>query len=223
MNKDGLYLCIDLAPAEGSVALYAVAGSLYERAIPGSLRHTEQVIPTIDALLAESGQRLELLSGIILNRGPGSFTGLRVAFSTAKALVHSRSLSLHSVCGSEARKLGAIKERGLNELVQVVTCLTQEKYLVGTDKVLSREEMDKALSQSPESYLVDPPTAKIFEAKALNAFGSQASHLALAFREGKSRRDYVTLKDVIEAAPEYYGTTRYASVGGDFFEPQKRS
>ena len=225
MATPAFYLCLDLAPMEGSVALCQRGAAPKEREIPGSLRHTEQIIPTIDTLLKEEQVSLASLAGIILNRGPGSFTGLRVAFSTAKALAFSRGLSLHSVCGVEARKWGALKELGVDVDAQVVTCLTQEKFLLGVNEIISRAEMEKNLS-TERVWVIDPATAKVFnvvESDRIKIFGSKARFLGAALFEGQSRRDYLSDKDRIGAEPEYFGTTRYASVGGDFFVPQTRS
>jgi tRNA threonylcarbamoyladenosine biosynthesis protein TsaB len=48
--------------------------------------HTRELLPAIDRLLGQQGARLADLSGIAVALGPGSFNGLRVGVSTAKAL-----------------------------------------------------------------------------------------------------------------------------------------
>src|SRR4029078_235046 len=56
--------------------------------------HAAGLLPALQALLVQAGASLGELRGIVLSDGPGSFTGLRVGASLAKALVPARSLPL---------------------------------------------------------------------------------------------------------------------------------
>lgn len=48
--------------------------------------HAEIIIPMIDSLLKENDVSKDDLDGIVLSQGPGSFTGVRIAASTAQGL-----------------------------------------------------------------------------------------------------------------------------------------
>jgi tRNA threonylcarbamoyladenosine biosynthesis protein TsaB len=50
------------------------------------LRHSELLMDCIDTLLGRAGLKPAELTGIACMGGPGSFTGLRIAYSTAKGL-----------------------------------------------------------------------------------------------------------------------------------------
>ena len=52
----------------------------------GELNHTELLIPLISELLDEAGIRKSELGAVAVSAGPGSFTGIRVGVSTARAL-----------------------------------------------------------------------------------------------------------------------------------------
>jgi tRNA threonylcarbamoyl adenosine modification protein YeaZ len=64
------------------------------------------LLPRLLALLAASGLRLEVATGLAVGIGPGSFTGLRVGLSLAKGLAHAMALPIVGV-GSLAAWLAA--------------------------------------------------------------------------------------------------------------------
>lgn len=75
-----------------TVALKSGASPIKEKKLKGFVRHAENLLPLIDALLRGAGISISEVDVILLGRGPGSFTGLRVGFATVKGLlaVHKR-------------------------------------------------------------------------------------------------------------------------------------
>jgi len=53
---------------------------------PGGALTSTQLIPRIQALMAQAGLRLERLDAVVFGAGPGSFTGLRSACAVAQGL-----------------------------------------------------------------------------------------------------------------------------------------
>ena len=89
-------LAIDTSTERATVAL-AIGEDVYS-AEQGSLRqHAQCLLPMIDGVLANASMQLNQLDGIVFGRGPGSFTGLRVACSIAKALAYAHDLPLFPV------------------------------------------------------------------------------------------------------------------------------
>lgn len=60
-------------------------------------RHAREIVPTIDAMLRAESLRPPNLTGVMVSRGPGSYTGLRVGLATAKSLAYAAGCQLRAV------------------------------------------------------------------------------------------------------------------------------
>jgi len=78
-------LAIETATESCSVALWH-RGQLIERSEIAPRRHAELVLPMAESLLAEAGLSRRALDGIAVGRGPGAFTGVRLAISVAQGM-----------------------------------------------------------------------------------------------------------------------------------------
>jgi tRNA threonylcarbamoyladenosine biosynthesis protein TsaB len=73
----------------------------------GPARHSQELLGTIEGLLAEAGIGWEAIDSIAVGVGPGTFTGLRIGVATARALAQARELELRPVSSLEALAAGA--------------------------------------------------------------------------------------------------------------------
>ncbi|MGD7035085.1 tRNA (adenosine(37)-N6)-threonylcarbamoyltransferase complex dimerization subunit type 1 TsaB [Methylotuvimicrobium buryatense] len=71
-------LAVDTATEACSAALY-IDGEILERFELAPRTHTQLILPMIDSLMAEAGLAPHDLEGLAFGRGPGSFTGVRIA------------------------------------------------------------------------------------------------------------------------------------------------
>jgi tRNA threonylcarbamoyladenosine biosynthesis protein TsaB len=102
-------LALDTATECCSAALL-IEGRLLTREIELARGHAERILPMIDEILGEAGIGLVQLEAIAFGRGPGSFTGVRLAASIAQGLAFGSGLGVIAISD-----LGAVAQRVFDE------------------------------------------------------------------------------------------------------------
>ena len=121
-----MWLALDTATDRASVALGVTGAVPMEENISGARRHAASLLPALQGLLRLAGASLDDLEGIAVSDGPGSFTGLRVGASVAKALVHARGVPLWTAPSLMVRAAGVA--RGNELVLSVANALRGEVY-----------------------------------------------------------------------------------------------
>lgn len=112
-----MLLAIDTATDRASVALGRTMQDALEENLDGARRHAAALLPMIARLLAKADLGLDAVRGIVLADGPGSFTGLRVGATVAKALSLTRGLPVLAAPSLMARALATSGGSGAPVLV----------------------------------------------------------------------------------------------------------
>lgn len=90
MSTSPVLLGIDTSSDACSVAL-SVGAAVLERHQVLARAHTRLVLPMVQALLAEAGIGLTSVDAFVMGRGPGAFTGVRIAVGVVQGLAFSSS------------------------------------------------------------------------------------------------------------------------------------
>ncbi len=91
------YLILETSHRIGAVALASDEKIVAERALDESRRHARDLVPAIQTLLHGQGWRARDLDGVLVSRGPGSYTGLRVGIMSAKTLAFATGCALLAI------------------------------------------------------------------------------------------------------------------------------
>jgi tRNA threonylcarbamoyladenosine biosynthesis protein TsaB len=95
-------LGVDTSAAVGGVALCDGDETLADMTMEAPLRHAEELLPLVEHALKRGGIRINDVKLVSVNRGPGSFTGLRIGLATAKGICQARGIPLVGVDGLRA-------------------------------------------------------------------------------------------------------------------------
>lgn len=79
-------LAIETSGRVGRVALSRGEAVAAQTSLDSGRQHARDLVPAVAGLFAEVGWAARDLDGVIVSRGPGSYTGLRVGLMSAKAL-----------------------------------------------------------------------------------------------------------------------------------------
>jgi tRNA threonylcarbamoyladenosine biosynthesis protein TsaB len=82
-------LAIETVDTSGSVAALERDRLIAERRLPDGMRSAQSLAPAIAALLADVGWRSGDVQLVAVATGPGSFTGLRIGVTSAKAFAYA--------------------------------------------------------------------------------------------------------------------------------------
>ncbi len=116
-----------------------------------------QLLPQIDTLLNTLNISREDIACVVCGRGPGSFTGVRIAMATAKGIASSLGVGLIGVSTLDALAWGAYAADVRGTVLVAADAMRKEVYPVRyqvTDSGVKRLEADKVIKavEVPELY-----------------------------------------------------------------------
>ena len=140
-------LAIDTATEACSAALLYGASLLTRYEEPGR-GHAERILPMVDEILAESGASLASLDAIAFGRGPGAFTGLRIAAGVVQGLAFGADLPVLPVSN-----LKALAERAFLETAASAVLVCMDARMAEVYSCAFRRAADVAEGLGPERVL----------------------------------------------------------------------
>lgn len=144
-------LMMDTSSRNMLVALNA-SGELYIGEKFNTPKHLETLMPAVDNLLKQKNFNVANIDYLGVIVGPGSFTGIRIAVSTAKAMMMvNRNIKAIAVNALELMARSYYNKTGYNEKIAVVVPTTIKKVYLATfdnkkriteDSIVEVEQLD---------------------------------------------------------------------------------
>lgn len=120
-------LAIDTATEACSVALLH-DGKVYSRYEVIPRLHAQQVLPMVQQVLDEAGVKLPVIDAIAFGRGPGAFTGLRIAVGVVQGLAFALDKPVLPVSSLAAIARRAWREHGAEQVAVAIDARMDEVY-----------------------------------------------------------------------------------------------
>ncbi|MEE4093262.1 tRNA (adenosine(37)-N6)-threonylcarbamoyltransferase complex dimerization subunit type 1 TsaB [Pseudomonas viridiflava] len=143
-------LALDTATEACSVALLHDGKVLSHYEVIPRL-HAQRLLPMIKDLLAEAGIAMSALDAIAFGRGPGAFTGVRIAIGVVQGLAFALERPVLPVSNLAVLAQRAFRERGVSQVAAAIDARMDEVYwgcyretagemrLVGAEAVMAPE------------------------------------------------------------------------------------
>lgn len=164
-----MWLALETATDRASVAVGQSAADAVEESLSGARRHAGALLPMVEAALRRRGATLDEVTALVVADGPGSFTGLRVGVTAAKALARARGLPLRTAPSLMARAAG-VTDPAARPVLAVADALRGEVYagafrfepgrvVTELEPGVYRPEALAALGLSPGALVGEVPAA----------------------------------------------------------------
>lgn len=134
-------LAIDTATERCSVAL-SFAGQLFQRSAETPRAHADLILPMVAEVLGEAGTTLAELDGIAYGRGPGAFTGVRIAIGVVQGLAFGADLPTVGISN-----LAAVAQQVAEPGDEILVCMDARMHeiYVGRFRLDPGEQLVRAI------------------------------------------------------------------------------
>jgi tRNA threonylcarbamoyladenosine biosynthesis protein TsaB len=203
-------LAIDTATEACSVAL-SVDGAVRERFEIAPRRHAALVLPMAEALLAEAGLARRQIDAIAVGRGPGAFTGIRLAIAVAQGLAVALDRPLVAVSSLAALAMNA-RDPALPVLALIDARMGEVyagEFRIGAD----------GLAQAVGDEAVCAPGAVAAPAGAFAVVGSGAAAYRAVLESRFATRAAAWMPDALPHAADVARLALHALASGGRLDP----
>ena len=152
-------LALETSADACSVAVYSER-VFVERHELAPRRHTELIFTLIDEALEEARMDRKAIDLVAFGRGPGSFTGVRIAASVAQGIAFARDLPVAPVSSLFALAAGAARLFDASKVVTVTDARRKEIYTAAfelNEDLRATRVIDAERVIAPEEFRLPAP------------------------------------------------------------------
>jgi tRNA threonylcarbamoyladenosine biosynthesis protein TsaB len=158
-------LAVDTATERCSVAL-RLDGKIIERQIETPRGHADLILPMVQEVLSEAGLSLRQLDGLAYGRGPGGFTGVRIAIGVTQGLAFGADLPTVGVSN-----LAAVAQQVAVPDARILVCMDARMQEVYWGLFALDVQSGRVVSAGPE-HVGSPLSVDVPEGDATVAAGT---------------------------------------------------
>lgn len=133
-------LALDTATEACSAALF-LDGTVVYRETVAPQRHSQLILTMCTEVLAEAGVARQALDAVAFGRGPGSFTGVRIAAGVVQGIAYALDLPVVAISSLAALAQGAVREHAASHVLAAIDARMGEiywgMYETGTDGLVA--------------------------------------------------------------------------------------
>lgn len=184
-----------------SSATYLTVGIMDEKGLidyvsyPAWQSQSEKMIPELKTLLEKNNLSVNAISGVIVGVGPGSYTGLRIALTSAKVIALSLNIPLYPVSS-----LWLLKEDDKPTICLMNArsgrsyfAVYQDNKVIEPDQILTNDKTNEYIASHPD-----------FAIKGELAYLSREDNVGNIAKEAASLFPYLNkIDDPLTAKPVY--------------------
>lgn len=215
MSEYRKILAVDLSSPVASLALFSNTTSVATQELAGRNTHSELFLSTVEELLSKAGWFFSDIEALVTSRGPGSFTGLRIAFASLLGFAQVKNWPLITINGSEARFRAYLREGGamsadFRVLTKIATGRFVEARFDSQGQLLSEKEKTQLEELNSHTVIITdglvalPSVSQPVVVRAL-----RAADLGAIACDAVSRREFVAASHFAGFSPEYFGSSQF--------------
>ncbi len=164
-----------------SVAL-RVGDDVLERSVIEPRAHARLILPWAEELLGEAGIRWSGLDGLVVSRGPGGFTSLRIGLGIVQGIALAHDLPVRPVSSLATLAASADPDYKAERLLALLDARMGEVYAAwyhsvsGQHKRIGEEQLlapNRLVAPDLESWLAAGPGAAAYSQQITEALGQQ--------------------------------------------------
>lgn len=191
---------------------------MFEKRSTGRGEHSEKLFLFIDELLSRQNIAISDLTAILLNKGPGSYTGLRIGAAAVKGLLFEQNIplfslqSLHSIAAGAAaskqpyKTIHAVIDARRNHLYhQKFSIVNNIPVPEGEPAVKEIEEIDQNVGKGDMIAGTGIERLNVYSEPGIYCLHEavvSANNLALMYQQKEARR-YFKKEDPVTVEPFY--------------------
>ena len=149
-------LLLDSSAQDLSIGIVKNDELIYQVCFPCWQRQSELMIPELEKALQETGMEIKEFDEIVCGKGPGSYTGVRIALTIAKTICTLTKTKLKVISSlrimgdKESKYIALMNARGGRSYIGVY----DKENVVVPDTIMTNDEVIKYINDHPDFEVI---------------------------------------------------------------------